>query len=155
ANYGRILSSSFRRELPQFRELRLLRGRQEILDANEEADLGFLDLLFEGQDAIDLGQDFRLVDRLLLEELPGFLRLALEVELQIHEPGLHSSNLAADAFPLGVAQADLLAVPHHEIRREESGGERVVASRSVFSGGCRAERNCKNETRQKFHGPSP
>src|SRR4029453_5226148 len=50
-------AASFRVAAKVPRKARLLSRRQEILDANQERDLRPLDVLLEGQDAVDLRQD--------------------------------------------------------------------------------------------------
>src|SRR4030095_1599754 len=100
-------AASFRVAAKFLRKARLLSRRQEILDPNQERDLRPLDVLLEGQDAVDLRQDPSFVDGLLLQEAPELLGLSLKLELEIEELALRLVNLVANALSLGIVETDL------------------------------------------------
>ena len=108
-----------------FPQLRLLLGRQVILEAYHQADLSALDLPLNVQHLVELRQRLLLVHLLLLQQGNQRLHLVLQLPLELGEPGLGLEEFPADGGFLLVRQPDGLLVPHNQIRREKIPGHRI------------------------------
>src|SRR5512141_2798013 len=116
-----------RRSSPRLRlpELALLIRRQEVLQANHQADLTALDVALEREDAIERLEHLRLVRRGRREERLQSLEGILQLPLQFGEPRLDLEDLGADVRFLRVGQADRGLARQDEVGREQGVAERV------------------------------
>src|SRR5256885_7451879 len=109
-------------------ELRLLLGRERVLDVDQERDVGALHLALDAQHFVHLREGRGLIDGRLFEERGETLRLLLHAPLQVHHLALEILDRLGDGGTLLGAEPDVLLVLHHELRWKQHPRERIVRS---------------------------
>src|SRR6185437_313601 len=108
------------------RELRLLLGRQCVLNVDQQRDMSALHLALDAQHFVHLRQRRGLIDGRLFEERGETLRLFLHAPLQVHHLALEILDRLGDGGPLLGAESDVLLVLHHQLRWKQHTRERIV-----------------------------
>src|SRR5438309_2949944 len=142
-------------------ELRLLLGRERVLDLDQQGDVGALHLALHPQHLVHLRRSRHWIDRRLLEQRGEPLGLVLHAPLQVHHLGLEILDRLGDDGALLGAEPEVLLVLHDQFRWEQDARQRVVGlwglglrRRGLL--GCRADRE-QDEGRhereaERFHG---
>jgi len=90
--------------------------------------VGALHLPLDAEHLVHLRQRRGLIDRRLVEESGEALRLLLHAPLQIHHLALEILDRFGDGGTLLGSEPDVLLVLHHELRRKQDSGERILRS---------------------------
>src|SRR2546429_1501625 len=107
-------------------ELRLLLGRERVLDVDQQRDVGALHLALDAQHFVHLRQRRSLIDGRLFEQRGESLRLLLHTPLQVHHLALEILDRLRDGGALLGAEPDILLVLHHELGRKQHARERIL-----------------------------
>src|SRR6266496_3099965 len=111
---------------PRDGELRLLLGREGVLDVDQQRDVGALHLALDAQHFVHLRQRRSLIDGRLFEQRGESLRLLLHTPLQVHHLALEILDRLRDRGALLGAEPDVLLVLHHELGRKQHARERIL-----------------------------
>src|SRR6266566_1736458 len=129
-------------------QLGLLLARQQILDAHQQGQVRFLDLLLQSEDPIGLTEHTALVHRTFLQQLQHLFRLSLQLELKIYELLLRFLHFGTERLQLHLVQADLLLVGKNLIGRKDPLRDRILPFR------LRARpRGCGEEKSRQYDEP--
>src|SRR5260221_8432143 len=112
--------------LPQLHQLRLLLRRQRILEADEESNLGTLELPLRGQNTIHLFQGLRLVDARRLKEPRQLLPFPGQLELRLDKLSLRLLHGRHERRALRIGQSELALMLHDQLGRKQQAGKRVL-----------------------------
>src|SRR5260221_2904967 len=112
--------------LPQLHQLRLLLRRQRILEADEESNLGTLELPLRGQNTIHLFQGLRLVDARRLKEPRQLLPFPGQLELRLAKLSLRLLHVRHKRRTLRTVTSTLALMLHDQLGRKQQAGKRAL-----------------------------
>ena len=122
---AQVSLARLRRPNAQRAQLVQLLGRQQILDADCEANVQSLDFPLDGEHGIELRDDLLLVRLIRFQRINQAFDRTLHFELLIDGRCLHSLDFRDQGRPLRLRQMDCRLMLHDEFGREDLFPDRV------------------------------